>query len=96
MNFKEEINAKTVESILRVQPINNATKIGTHDKNQGSSNHNFNQIYKARIENNTRIIIPMGSDNPNNIRLCDKVNYYGMDAKATYYCMDNSQNNYYS
>lgn len=93
LKFKEEIKAKTVESILRVQPINYATKIGTNDKNQNFANRNFNQVYKTMIENNARVNNQFES---NEKRLCDKVNYYGMDAKATYYCMNESQNNYYS
>jgi hypothetical protein len=76
-----------------VQPINYATKIGTNDKNPNSSNYHFNQVYKTMIENNERVHKQFES---NEKRLCDKVNYYGMDAKATYYCMSQSQNNYYS
>lgn len=77
-----------------MQPINYATKIGTHDKNHSSSNQNFNQVYKAMVENNSRVANQ--SEDGNESKMCDKVNYYKMDAKATYYCMNNSQNNYYS
>lgn len=75
-----------------MQPINYATKIGTHDKKQSALNFNFNQVYKNEIEKNANVNNQIQS---NENRLCDKLSSYGMDAKATYYCMNNSQNNYY-
>lgn len=77
-----------------MQPVNHAAKIGTNDKNHTSSNHNFNKVYQSVIEKNAKVTKQVESTREKG--LVDKVNYYGMDAKAAYYYMSSSQNNYYT
>jgi hypothetical protein len=94
LKFKEEIKAKAIQGILKVQPINNATKISSYDNNHNDSNQKFSHIYNQMIEQSSQRANQESYENES--RLCNKVNYYGTDARVTYYSCSISQNNFYS